>query len=53
MLALGSYSSVMQVSEIFVGLWLFPLGWLVYRAGFLPRWLGLLIMGAKDQPITP
>ena len=28
------------VSEIFWGLWLLPLGWLVHRSGFLPRFLG-------------
>ncbi len=28
------------VSEIFWGLWLLPLGLLVYRSGFLPRFLG-------------
>lgn len=36
------------VSEIFWGLWLFPLGLLVYRSHFLPRLLGiwLIINGA-------
>lgn len=29
------------VSEIFWGLWLLPLGMLVYRSGFLPRFLGI------------
>jgi hypothetical protein len=29
------------VSEIFWGLWLLPLGLLVYRSGFLPRFLGV------------
>ncbi len=29
------------VSEIFWGLWLLPLGVLVYRSGFLPRFLGV------------
>lgn len=29
------------VSEIFWGLWLLPLGLLVYRSGFLPRLLGV------------
>jgi hypothetical protein len=28
------------VSEVFWGLWLLPLGLLVYRSGFLPRFLG-------------
>jgi Domain of unknown function (DUF4386) len=29
------------VAEIFSGLWLFPLALLVYRSGFLPRFLGV------------
>ncbi len=29
------------VAEIFWGLWLFPLGLLVYRSRFLPRFLGV------------
>ena len=32
------------VSEIFWGLWLFPLGFLVYRSGFLPRLLGVWLI---------
>ena len=31
----------MLVSEMFWGLWLLPLGSLVYRSGFLPRFLGV------------
>ena len=33
-----------DVATIFWGLWLFPLGLLVYRSGFLPRFLGVLLM---------
>ena len=29
------------VSEVFWGLWLLPLGYLVYRSGFLPRLIGV------------
>ena len=29
------------ISDIFWGLWLLPLGLLVYRSGFLPRYLGI------------
>ncbi len=32
------------VSEIFWGLWLFPLGVLVYRSSFLPRLLGIWLI---------
>jgi hypothetical protein len=31
------------INEIFAGLWLFPFGLLVFRSGFLPRVLGLLL----------
>ena len=35
-----------QLAFIFWGLWLFPFGILVQRSGFMPRWLGtLLIVG--------
>lgn len=33
-----------DVAGIFWGLWLFPLGMLVYQSGFLPRILGVLLM---------
>jgi hypothetical protein len=33
-----------DVAGIFWGLWLFPLGLLVYRSGFLPRNLGVVLM---------
>jgi hypothetical protein len=32
------------VAELFWGLWLFPFGYLVFRCGFLPRLLGILLM---------
>lgn len=32
------------VAGIFFGLWLFPLGLLVFKSGFLPRFLGILLM---------
>jgi hypothetical protein len=33
-----------DVAGIFWGLWLFPLGMLVFRSGFIPRFLGVLLM---------
>jgi Domain of unknown function (DUF4386) len=33
-----------DIAGIFWGLWLYPLGLLVYRSGFLPRILGVLLM---------
>ena len=32
------------ISEIFWGVWLFPFGLLVFRSGFLPRWIGVWLM---------
>ena len=33
-----------MMAEIFWGLWLFPFGLLVFRSGFLPRWIGVWLM---------
>ena len=33
-----------QIIQIFWGLWLFPFGLLVYRSGFIPKILGVLLM---------
>jgi hypothetical protein len=32
------------IAQIFWGLWLFPMGALVFKSGFLPRILGILLM---------
>ena len=41
MLFLNLHGRGFVVAEIFWGLWLFPLGLLVYRSRFLPRFLGV------------
>jgi hypothetical protein len=41
MLFLTLHGHGFGVAEIFWGLWLFPLGLLVYRSRFLPRFLGV------------
>jgi hypothetical protein len=41
MLFLNLHGHGLGVAEIFWGLWLFPLGLLVYRSRFLPRFLGV------------
>jgi len=33
-----------NIAGIFWGLWLFPMGYLVFKSGFLPRVLGILLM---------
>ena len=38
-LRLHNYGLV--INQIFWGLWLFPIGVLVMRSGFIPRWLGV------------
>lgn len=32
------------ISNLFFGVWLFPLGYLVFKSGFLPRILGIVMM---------
>src|SRR5881398_3333209 len=38
------HSQGISINEIFWGLWLFPFGLLVFRSGFLPRWIGVWLM---------
>jgi hypothetical protein len=40
-LDLGGSSNM--VNTLFFGVWLFPLGYLVFKSGFLPRFLGVLL----------
>lgn len=44
MLFLRLYSYGQFIAEIFWGLWLFPLGLLIYRSGFIPRFIGVWLM---------
>jgi hypothetical protein len=44
MLFLNLHSHGFGIAEIFWGLWLIPLGLLVYRSGFVPRILGVLLI---------
>ena len=43
-LSVLTFNTIWRVSFIFSGLWLFPLGWLVYRCGFLPKFVGIAAM---------
>ena len=33
-----------SIASIFWGFWLFPMGYLVFKSGFLPKFLGILLM---------
>lgn len=44
MLFLRLHGQGEMMNEIFWGLWLFPFGLLVFRSGFLPRFLGVWLM---------
>jgi hypothetical protein len=44
MLLLESYHNGILIAEMFWGLWLFPFGYLVFKSGFLPKILGVLLM---------
>jgi hypothetical protein len=44
MLFLNLHSYGFDITAIFWGLWLFPLGLLVYWSGFIPRLLGVLLV---------
>ena len=44
MLFLDLHEHGIFIAQIFWGLWLFPMGYLVFKSGFLPRILGILLM---------
>jgi len=44
MLFIRLHGQGIMIAEIFWGLWLFPFGLLVFRSGFLPRWIGAWLM---------
>jgi hypothetical protein len=44
MQALDSYGSGVLIAELFWGLWLFPFGYLAFRSGTIPRFLGVSLM---------
>jgi hypothetical protein len=44
MFLLNLHSRGAVIVEIFSGLWLFPMGYLVFKSGFIPRLLGVLLV---------
>jgi Domain of unknown function (DUF4386) len=53
MLFLRLHGHGFDIAAIFWGLWLFPLGLLVYRSGFIPRVLGALLMANGFSFLLP
>ena len=43
-LSINLYKTGFVTAQLFFGTWLFPLGYLVYRSRFLPRFLGVLLV---------
>ncbi len=43
-LLLELHGSGIFIAQIFWGLWLFPMGYLVFKSGFLPRIIGIFLM---------
>ena len=41
--AITAFNSQFAFSLVFFGVYLVMLGWLVYRSGYMPRWLGALL----------
>lgn len=41
---LNLHKNGFMIAQFFFGAWLFPLGYLVFKSGFLPKWLGIVLM---------
>jgi len=44
MLLLNVYKNGFMIAQIFLGLWVLPLGYLVYKSGYLPKILGIFLL---------
>ena len=44
MLFLDLHEYGIQIAGIFWGLWLFPMGYLVFKSGYIPKLIGILLM---------
>lgn len=44
LLHLDYYNDGITIAAVFWGLWLFPFGYLVFKSGMLPKFLGILLM---------
>ncbi|MEN8905372.1 MAG: DUF4386 domain-containing protein [Clostridiales bacterium] len=52
MLSLEQYKYEIPISYLFFGLWLFPLGYLVFKSNIIPRILGILLVIAGFGYLT-
>ncbi|MCG8330467.1 MAG: DUF4386 domain-containing protein [Chitinophagales bacterium] len=43
-LMLDLHKNGYRIAQLFFGIWLFPLGYLVYQSGFIPKIIGVLLM---------
>lgn len=43
-LSYDHYVNGLRIVQLFWGLWLLPLGWMIFRSGIIPRVLGILLM---------
>lgn len=43
-LPIGVYKTGFVTAQLLFSTWLFPLGYLVYKSGLLPRFLGVLLV---------
>ena len=44
--SLSLHKAGYMIAQVFFGLWLLPLGYLVYKSGFIPKIIGILLMVA-------
>lgn len=44
LVSLNLHKNGYLIAQVFFGLWLFPLGYLVYQSGYFPKVLGILLM---------
>ena len=52
MLFLSLYQNGFMIAQLPLNLWLFPLGYLVFKSGFLPRILGILLIADGFAMLT-
>jgi len=44
LLLIDGYKNSVRINMFFMSIWLFPFGYLVFKSGFLPKFLGILLM---------